>query len=241
MLLSDVSIRRPVFATVISLLLIVLGVFAFSKLPLRELPDIDPPVVSVSTSYTGASAAVVETRITQLIEDAVSGIEGVELLTSSSRNGRSNINIEFSVNRDIESAANDVRDAVSRVAGDLPEDVDAPQVAKADSDSEVIMWANLTGPKLDTLALTDYADRYLVDRFASIDGVSQVQLGGGQTYAMRIWPNPAALAARGLTVADVQAALRRENVELPGGTIESTDRDFTVRIERGFQSDAQFT
>jgi len=152
MLLSDVSIRRPVFATVISLLLIVLGVFAFSKLPLRELPDIDPPVVSVSTSYTGASAAVVETRITQLIEDAVSGIEGVELLTSSSRNGRSNINIEFSVNRDIESAANDVRDAVSRVAGNLPEDVDAPQVAKADSDSEVNLWPRPTARQPYTAA-----------------------------------------------------------------------------------------
>ncbi len=240
MMISDLSIRRPVFATVISLLLIVLGLFAFTKLPLRELPDIDPPVVSISTTYTGASASVVETRITQLIEDAVSGIEGVELLTSSSRNGRSNVNIEFSVNRDIESAANDVRDAVSRVVDDLPDDVDAPRVAKADSDSEVILWANLTGPKLDTLALTDYADRYLVDRLASIDGVSQVDIGGGQTYAMRVWPDPAAMAARGLTVADVQAALRRENVELPGGNVESTDRDFTVRIERGFQSEAQF-
>lgn len=240
MMISDLSIRRPVFATVISLLLIVLGIFAFTKLPLRELPDIDPPVVSISTTYTGASAAVVETRITQLVEDAVSGIEGVDLLTSSSRNGRSNVNIEFSVNRDIESAANDVRDAVSRIVGNLPDDVDAPQVAKADSDSEVIMWANLTGPKLDTLALTDYADRYLTDRLASIDGVSQVQIGGGQTYAMRIWPDAAAMAARGLTVADVQNALRRENVELPGGNVESTDRDFTVRIERGFQSEAQF-
>ncbi|KFN43566.1 efflux RND transporter permease subunit [Arenimonas oryziterrae] len=240
MLLSDLSIRRPVLATVISLLLIVLGAFAFTQLPLRELPDIDPPVVSINTTYTGASAAVVETRITQILEDAVSGIEGVDLLTSSSRNGRSSINIEFSVNRDIESAANDVRDAVSRAAGNLPDDVDPPQVAKADSDSDVILWTNLTGPKLDVLALTDYADRYLVDRLSSIDGVAQVNLGGGQSYAMRVWPNAAALAARGLTVADVQAALRRENVELPGGTVESTDRDFTVRVERGFTSAEQF-
>ncbi len=240
MLISDLSIRRPVLATVASLLLIVLGLFAFTRLPLRELPDIDPPVVSVSTTYTGASAAVVETRITQVLEDAVSGIEGVDLLTSSSRTGRSQLNIEFSTKRDIESAANDVRDAVSRVLDRLPDDVDTPQVAKADADSEVILWANLTGPKFDMLTLTDYADRYLVDRLSTIDGVSQVQLGGGQSYAMRIWPNPVAMAARGLTVADIQAALKRENVELPGGAIESTDRDFTVRVERGFRSAPDF-
>ena len=240
MLISDLAIRRPVLATVISLLLIVLGIFAFTRLPLRELPDIDPPVVSITTTYTGASAAVVETRITQVLEDAVSGIEGVDLLTSNSRNGRSSINIEFTTRREIEGAANDVRDAVSRAIDNLPDDVDTPQVAKADADSEVILWANLTGPTFDTLALTDYADRYLVDRLSSIDGVSQVNLGGGQTYAMRIWPQPAALAARGLTVADVQAALRRENVEMPGGSIESTDRDFTVRVERGFKSAEDF-
>src|SRR4249919_1340845 len=240
MLISDLSIKRPVLATVVSLLLIVLGLFAFTRLPLRELPDIDPPVVSVSTGYTGASATVVETRITQVLEDAVSGIEGVDLITSSSRTGRSNINIEFSTKRDIESAANDIRDAVSRVADDLPEEADAPQVAKADADSEVILWANLTGSGYDMLALTDYADRYLVDKLSSIDGVSQVDLGGGQSYAMRVWPDPAALAARRLSVADVQAALRRENVELPGGSIESTDRDFTVRIERGFRNAREF-
>ena len=240
MIISDLSIRRPVLATVASLLLIVLGVFAFTQLPLRELPDIDPPVVSIGTTYTGASAAVVETRITQVLEDAVSGIEGVDLLTSSSRNGRSNINIEFSARRDIESAANDVRDAVSRAIDQLPEDVDTPQVTKADSDSEVILWAYLSSDAMDTLALTDYADRYVVDRLSSIDGVSQINLGGAQSYAMRIWPSPAALAARGLTIADVQAALRRENIELPGGSIESTDRDFTVRVERGFRSPEQF-
>ena len=175
MLISDLSIRRPVLATVISLMLIVLGAFSFTHLPLRELPDIDPPVVSVTTNYTGASAAVVETRITQLLEDAVSGIEGVDLLTSSSRNGRSSINIEFTTKRDIEGAANDVRDAVSRAIDKLPQDADAPQVAKADADAEVIVWANLTGPGFDTLALTDYADRYLVDRLSSIDGVSQMK------------------------------------------------------------------
>lgn len=240
MLLSDLSIRRPVLATVVSLLLIVFGVFAFSKLPLRELPDIDPPVVSINTIYTGASASVVETRITQVLEDAVSGIEGVDLLQSSSRNGRSSITIEFSQKRDIESAANDIRDAVSRVLDRLPPEVDSPQIAKVEADADVIIWMNLTSPKLDMLTLTDYADRYLVDRFSNIDGVAQINLGGGQIYAMRVWLDPAALAARGLTVSDVQAALNRENVELPGGNIESTDLDFTVRIERGFETAAQF-
>ncbi len=240
MVISDLSIRRPVLATVASLLLIVLGTIAFTRLPLRELPNIDPPVVSVTTTYTGASASVVESRITQVLEDAVSGIEGVELLQSSSRDGRSSITIEFTQQRDIENAANDVRDAVSRVLSKLPLNVQSPQIAKVEADADVILWANLTSPKMDTLALTDYASRYLVDRMANIDGVAQVQLGGGQAYAMRIWLNAAAMAARGLTVADVQAALQRENVELPGGSIESVDRDFNVRIERGFQSAEQF-
>ena len=240
MIISDLSIRRPVLATVASLLLIVLGLFAFTQLPLRELPDIDPPVVSIDTSYVGASAAVVETRITQVLEDAVSGIEGVELLTSSSRNGRSDINIEFSARRDIESATNDVRDAVSRAIDELPEDVETPQVRKSDADAQVILWAYLSSPSMDTLALTDYAERYVADRLSSIDGVSRINFGGEQAYAMRVWPNPAALAARGLTVADVQAALRRENIELPGGAIESTDRDFTVRVERSYRTAEHF-
>ncbi len=240
MIVSDLSIRRPVFATVISLLLIVLGAIAFTQLPLRELPNIDPPVVSVTTVYTGASAAVVETRITQILEDAVSGIEGVALLQSSSRDGRSSITIEFTQKRDIENAANDVRDAVSRVLSKLPVDVQSPQVTKVEADADVILWLNLTSPKMSTLELTDYADRYLVDKLANIDGVAQVQLGGGQVYAMRVWLNAAAMAARGLTVSDVQVALQRENIELPGGSIESVDRDFNVRIERGFRNATQF-
>jgi multidrug efflux pump len=240
-LLSDISIRRPVLATVMSLLLIVLGALAFTRLPLRELPNIDPPVVSVTTTYTGASAAVVESRITQVLEDAVSGIEGVNLLQSSSRDGRSAITIEFTQNRDIENAANDVRDAVSRVLSKLPLGVQSPQIAKVEADADVILWLNLTSPKLNTLELTDYANRYLVNRLANIDGVAQVQLGGGQAYSMRIWLDAAAMAARGITVSDVEAALQRENVELPGGSIESIDRDFNVRIERAYRTPADFS
>ena len=187
MRLSDLSIERPVFATVMSLLLIVLGLMSYSRLTLRELPAIDPPVVSVDVSYTGASASVVETRITQVLEDALSGIEGIESLQSRSVNGRSTVTIEFTLKRDIEAAANDVRDAISRVADRLPEEADAPQVQKADSDSDVILWLNMSSTSMDTLQLSDYADRYVVDRLSSLDGVSQVRIGGQQRYAMRIW------------------------------------------------------
>ena len=152
MSLSDLSIRRPVFAAVVSLMLMVLGIIAFTRLPLRELPDVDSPVVSIDTGYAGASAAVVESRVTQLLEDAVSGIEGVDLLQSNSRNGRSSITIEFNQQREIESAANDVRDAVSRVVDRLPEEADAPQVNKQSADADVIMWLNFTSPKRGLLS-----------------------------------------------------------------------------------------
>ena len=240
MVLSDVSIRRPVFATVMSLLLVVLGVMAYTRLTLRELPAIDPPVVSVSVEYPGASAAVVETRITQVLEDSLSGIEGVETIESQSSNGSGSISIEFSLERDIEAAANDVRDAVSRVVDRLPDEAEPPEIEKAESDSEVILWLNMSSTRMDTLELSDYAERYVVDRLSSIDGVSRVRIGGDQRYAMRIWLDSAALAARGLTVADVEAALERENVELPAGSLESSDRDFTLRVQRGYREPSDF-
>jgi len=240
MSLSDIAIRRPVFATVISLLLMVLGIIAFTRLPLRELPDVDAPVVSIDTGYAGASAAVVESRVTQLLEDAVSGIEGVDLLQSNSRNGRSSITIEFNQTREIESAANDVRDAVSRVVDRLPEEAEAPQVNKQSADADVIMWLNFTSPKRDTLELTDYADRYLVDRFSSLPGVAQVRIAGGQRFALRITLNADALAARNLTVNDIETALRRENVELPAGRLESKTRDFILRVGRAYEGPDDF-
>ncbi|MBK6728805.1 MAG: efflux RND transporter permease subunit [Xanthomonadales bacterium] len=240
MVLSDLSVRRPVFATVASLMLVVLGLIAFVRLPLRELPNIDPPIVSVDVSYPGASAGVVETRVTQLMEDALSGIEGVETIQSQSRNGRSSITLEFSLGRDIEGAANDVRDAVSRVADRLPQEADAPQVAKVEGDAEVILWLNLSSPQLDSLALTDYAERYIVDRLSSLEGVAQLRIGGSQRYAMRIWIDRDALAARGLTIAEVEAALRSENIELPAGRLESDTRDFTLRLDRGYAEARDF-
>ncbi|WP_363798235.1 efflux RND transporter permease subunit [Lysobacter firmicutimachus] len=240
MMLSDVSIRRPVFATVMSLLLIVLGVMAFSRLTLRELPAIDPPVVSVDVTYPGASAAVVETRITQVLEDALAGIEGIESIESRSVNGRASISIEFTLQREIEAAANDVRDAVSRVSNRMPEEADPPQIEKVESDADPILWLNMSSKQMDTLQLSDYAERYVVDRLSSVDGVAQVRIGGQQRYAMRIWLDQNALAARGITVNEVEAALRAENVELPAGRIESESRDFTLRVARSYQKPEDF-
>ena len=240
MKLSDLSIKRPVMAVVVSLLLVVLGAMSFMRLTLRELPNIDPPIVSVDVTYPGASAAVVETRITQILEDALSGIEGINTIQSSSVNGRSRVSIEFNLSRDIEAAANDVRDAVSRVMDRMPEEADPPEVEKVEADADVIVWLNMRSTKMDTMALTDYADRYVLDRLSSLDGVARVQLGGGQRYAMRIWLDRDAMAARGITASDIESALRTQNIELPAGRIESGTRDFTLRVERGYQNAEQF-
>ncbi len=240
MKLSDVSIKRPVFAAVISLLLVVLGLMSFTRLTLRELPNIDPPIVSVDVTYPGASAAVVETRVTQILEDALSGIEGINTIQSSSRNGRADVTIEFNLTRDIEAAANDVRDRISRVMDRMPDEADPPEVSKVEADAEVIVWLNMRSTTMDTMELTDYADRYVVDRLSALDGVARVQLGGSQRYAMRIWLDRDAMAARGITATDVENALRSENVELPAGRIESESRDFTLRVERGYRQPEQF-
>lgn len=238
--LSDLAIKRPVLAVVMSLLLMVLGVMSYLRLTLRELPAIDPPIVSVQVDYPGASASVVESRITQTLEDALSGIEGINTIDSSSQNGASRISIEFLASRDIEGATNDVRNAVSRVADRLPDEADPPEISKVESDSDAIIWFNLRSSKLDQLQLSDYAQRYLVDRFSSLEGVATVRLGGSQRYAMRVWLDGDALAARGLTTDDVDRAMRAENVELGAGRIESSDRDFILRVARDYTSAEQF-
>ncbi|MCX7555719.1 efflux RND transporter permease subunit [Xanthomonadaceae bacterium JHOS43] len=240
MILSDISIKRPVLATVMSLLLIALGTMAFTRLTLRELPAIDPPVVSVQVTYPGASAAVVESRVTQVLEDAVSGIEGVDTLESRSANGRSSLTIEFTLNRDIEAAANDVRDAISRVQNRMPDEADPPRIEKVEADADPILWLNMNSSVMDELELTDYANRYVVDRLSALDGVASIRVGGEQRYSMRIWLDREALAARGLTVAEVEGALQRENIELPAGRIESADRDFTLRVARGYLAPEDF-
>ena len=240
MLLTDVSIKRPVLASVLSLLLVAFGILSYQRLPLREYPDIDPPVISIETNYRGAAAGVVETRITEPIEQAIAGVEGIDNISSTSVDGRSNINVEFRTGRDVDAAANDIRDRVSRIIDDLPVEADPPEIQKVDSNEEVIMWLNLEGRGYSIPEITDYARRYLVDRFSVLDGVANVRVGGERTWAMRIWLDRAELAARGLTVTDVEDALRRENVELPAGNIESRQRQFTVRLERTFREPEDF-
>ena len=240
MFLSDISVKRPVFASVIALLLVSFGLVSFSNLSLREYPDIDPPVVSISTTYQGASANIVETRITEVIEDRISGIEGIKFISSNSSDGRSRINIEFDINRDIEAATNDVRDRVSGVIDNLPEEAEPPDIQKADSSDDVILWLNLVSDRLDTMELTDYAKRYLQDRFSVLPGVARVRIGGGLEYSMRVWLDRTQMAARNITFTDVENALIKENIELPAGSIESIKTQFTARIERAYQSPEDF-
>ena len=240
MVLSDVSIKRPVFATVLSLLIVVFGVAALLDLPVREYPDIDPPEVSIATNYTGAAAEVVDSQITQVIEGAISGIEGIRSIESSTEQGESRTSIEFTISRDVDIAANDVRDAVSRVADQLPEEADAPVVQKADSDARPMMWVTLRSDVWDSAELTDYADRVLVDRLSVLDGVADVRIGGERRYAIRVWLDRDRLAARDITVAEVERALRANNVELPAGSVDSSTRNFTVRAEGRLSDVAQF-
>lgn len=240
MLLSDVSVKRPVFASVIALILVIFGIVAFDRLPLREYPDIDAPIVSIDTRYAGASANVVETRITQIIEDRIAGVEGIRFINSNSTDGRSRISVEFGIDQDIDVAANDIRDRISGVLDNLPEEADPPEVEKADSNDDVIIWLNLAAENLTTPELSDYAERYLVDRFSAVDGVARVRVGGSRNYALRVWIDRRALAARGLTVTEIERALRSENIEAPAGSLESEKRTFTVRINRSFQTPEDF-
>ncbi|UTW56803.1 efflux RND transporter permease subunit [Kordiimonas sp. SCSIO 12610] len=240
MLLSDVSVKRPVFATVLSLLLIAFGLISFQELSVRELPDVDPPVVSIQTNYPGANAAIVETRITQIVEGSIAGVPGIKTIDSTSSDGRSNVNIEFTLERDIDAAANDVRDRVSRILNNLPEEVDPPEVSKADGDTRPIMFFVLTSPVMDLLQLTDFAERNIVDRVSVVDGVAGVRIFGRQRYAIRIHLDRQAMAARGVAVADIERALRAENIELPAGRIESIKRDTIVRVNREYTQPQEF-
>ncbi|WP_290494625.1 efflux RND transporter permease subunit [Hyphomonas sp. UBA4494] len=241
MLLSDTSIKRPVFASVLALILVIFGMVAFDRLPLREYPDIDAPIVSIDTNYPGASASVVETRITQIIEDRIAGVEGIRYIDSNSSDGRSRISVEFGIDQDIDVAANDIRDRISGVLDNLPEDTDPPEVEKADSNDDVIIWLNLASEAMTTPELSDYAQRYLVDRFSALDGVARVRVGGSRDYALRVWIDRRALAARNLTVAEIEQALRSENIEAPAGSLESEKRTFTVRIDRTFKTPEEFS
>ncbi|WP_290536912.1 MULTISPECIES: efflux RND transporter permease subunit [Alcanivorax] len=240
MILSDISIKRPVFATVISLLIVVFGISALMKLSVREYPDIDPPEVSISVDYAGAAPEVIDTQIIQVIEGAVAGVEGVRKIESRSRLGSARTSVEFNLDRDVDVAANDLRDAVSRVLNRLPEEADTPVIAKSDADARPIIWVTLTSSTLAPQELTDFAERSLVDRFAVLDGVSEVFIGGERRYAMRVWLDRQSMAANQVTVTDIEQALRSNNVELPAGKLESQSRAFTVRADNRLSSVNEF-
>jgi multidrug efflux pump len=240
MVLSDLSIQRPVLAFVVSALLVVFGVLGYQSLPVRELPNIDFPVVSIDTRYPGASAEVVDNEITERIEGVVNGIEGIKTIRSRSREGSSSVSIEFDITRDVESAANDVRDRVGRIIDNLPAEADPPEVSKVDADSNPIMWITMTSTSLDQLELTDFARRYFVDTLSTLPGVASVRINGRRDFAMRIWLDRNAMAARNVTVQDIERAIRRENTELPAGRIESAAREFTVRTDTRLSRPEQF-
>ncbi len=240
MIWSDTCIRRPVMATMLTLALIVFGVIGYSRLPVREFPDVDPPVVSVVTVYPGANPEVVETEVTEVLEEELNTIEGIRTLASTSREEVSAITIEFELRRDVDVAAQDVRDKISRVRGRLPDDVDPPIIAKQDADARPIMWIALFSNTYSPLELTDLAENQFKDRLQNIPGVGRVIIGGSQRYAVRVRLDADKLAARRLTVGDVTDALRRENVEIPSGRIEGKAREFSIRTEGEFRSPEEF-
>ncbi|PSJ46304.1 multidrug transporter AcrB [Zobellella endophytica] len=240
MKLSDISISRPVLATVVSLMLCVFGLISFLELPLREMPDTTSPIVTVRTDYTGASAAVLETQVSKRLEDELSGISGVKFISSSTTDGSSRITIEFDPSRDLDNAASDVREAVSRASRRLPDEADAPIVTKDTGRNDVILWVTLRSTGMSALDLGDYAQNVLADRFSLLDGVSSVWVGGRKERVMNVRLDPAAMAARGVTVADIGAALRAQNVELPAGTLENAQQNFATRIQRGYEQAVNF-
>ncbi len=240
MKLSEISIKRPVFATVMSLAIILLGYISFTRLPVREYPETDPPIVSVTTFYRGASPNVVETEITDVLEEQLTTVESVRTITSSSREQGSVITVEFELDRDVDEAANDVRDRVSRVGGQLPREAEDPIVAKVDVNAQPIIWLAVSSDRHSTLELSDVGDRILKERLQRLPGVGSVFIGGERRYAMRIWLDPMRMAARGLTVGDIENAVRLENAEIPGGRVEGLEREFAVRTRGELASPEEF-
>lgn len=240
MTLFELFIRRPVLATVMSLILVLVGVVSFQRLTVREFPNIDEPIISVTTNYPGASAAIMESQVTQILEDSIAGIGGIDVLSSSSRSETSRITVRFRPEIDPDVAASDVRDRVSRVRGRLPDEIEEPIIAKVEADAQAIMFLVFTSPKLTALEISDYIDRFIVNRLKNLNGVADVQIYGERRYAMRIWVDRERLAAYNLTVQDVEAALRSQNAEIPSGRIESQDREFSVLSKTGLSTPEDF-
>ncbi|MEJ2239866.1 MAG: efflux RND transporter permease subunit, partial [Gemmatimonadales bacterium] len=229
MKLSDTSIRRPVLTSMVSVALVLFGGIAYLRLPVREFPDVDPPIVSVSTTLRGANPQVIESAVTDILEEELSTIPGLRTLTSTSAEQFSNITLEFTLDRDLEAAAQDVRDKVSRVRGRLPQEVLEPVVSKQDADAQPFFWLALSGENYTLLELSDIGDRIVKTRLQSLAGVGRAQVFGERRFSMRIWLDANALASRELTVQDVDNAVRTRSVEIPAGRIESSRREFTVR------------
>jgi hydrophobe/amphiphile efflux-1 (HAE1) family protein len=229
MIISEISIKRPILTVMMSLGLLLFGIIGLSRLPVRELPDIDPPVVNVLTVYPGASASVVETEVTEKLEEAVNSIEGIKKITSESREQASSLSVEFNLARDIDVAAQDVRDRVSRIRGNLPEDIEEPVISKQDASANAIIWIALFSERYSTLELSDLANNVIKERLQTVIGVSSVIIGGEKRFAMRLWLDPEKMAAKGVTVLDVGNALREQNIELPSGRVENLEREMTIQ------------
>ncbi len=241
MSLSTLSIKRPVLTIVMNLSIMLFGVIGFTYLGVREFPSIDPAQISVSTNYAGANADIIESQITEPLEKAINGIDGIRNITSSSNQGSSRISIEFNLGKDIEEAANDVRDKVSQAIRSLPQDIDAaPVVAKSDADSRAIISMTVQSDNKNILELTDYADNVLAQRLQTIPGVSSVQIWGQRRYAMRLWIDPLKLASYGVTVAEVRQALLSQNVELPSGKLTGANTELSVKTIGNLSSEEEF-
>ena len=235
MFITDLSIRRPVVSWVMSLILVLFGIFVFWKLPVRELPSgLQPPVVQVKVDYKSASAPIIDQEVTQVLEDVIGGAEGIKNIDSVSENGRSTISIEFDTEMDLDNAANDIRERVARVADNLPTEAEAPQILKQAAGFTTTMWIALSSPSWSDLELGDYAERYLVDRFSSIKNVGRILVGGLRELSVRIWIDPIKLAANDLTIQELENALRSENVSLPAGTLEATNVDLTLNLDKSY-------
>ena len=240
MKIAELSIRRPVLATVMNLVLILVGVIAYQTLPVREYPNIDVPVVSVETLYPGANASIMESQITQILEDSLSGIEGIDYMSSISRSQTSQITLTFKLDRDADAAASDVRDRVGRVRGQLPDDIEEPIVAKVEADAQPIIWLAFSSDRHSALEITDIAERQVKDPLQTVGGVANVRVVGERRYAMRIWLDRTLMAAFSVTPQEVEAALRSQNVEIPAGRIESQQRELTVLTQTDLNTEDQF-
>ena len=236
MFITDLSIRRPVVSAVFSIILVVFGLFVFWKLPVRELPSgLQPPVVQVQVDYQGASAEIISSEIVEIIEDVIGGAEGIKNIDSTSENGRATIKIEFDTSIDLDAATNDIRDRVSRVSDNLPEDANAPEILKQSAGFSTSLWLSVSSTTWSDLEIGDYTRRYLVDNFSNVAGVGRILVGGLRELSVRIYISPAKLAANDLTVQDVEQALRKENVSLPAGSLEATNIDLTINLDKAYK------